>query len=70
MPKSVKNSSNLFCYVHGSFTVKTQRQAIASNVKRIYQLYFGCPLEDQDKQWAPHQICTSYSSGLQNWLNK
>ena len=27
-------------------------------------------MKDQDKQWAPHQICISCSSGLQNWLNK
>ena len=70
MPRKCKNSPNLFCYVCGSFTVKTQRRAITSDVKRIYQLYFGFPLGDQGKQWAPHQICTSCSSGLQNWLNK
>ena len=33
-------------------------------------MYFGCPLGDQDKQWDPHEICTSYSIGLRNWLNK
>ena len=70
MPRKCKNSPNLFCYVCGSFTVKTHRRAITSDVKRIYQLYFGCPLGDQDKQWAPHQICTSCSRGLRNWLNK
>ena len=70
MPRKCKNSSNLFCYVCGSFTVKTHRRAITSDLKRIFQLYFGCPLGDQDKQWAPHQICTSCSRGLRNWLNK
>ena len=34
------------------------------------KFYFGCSLGDQNKQWAPHQICTSCPSGLQNWLNK
>ena len=33
-------------------------------------MYFGCPLGDQDKSWAPHVICTSCSSGLRDWLNK
>ena len=33
-------------------------------------MYFGCPLGDQDEKWAPHQIYTSYFSGLRNWLNK
>ena len=52
MPRKCKNSPHLFCYICGSFTVKTQRRAITSDVKRIYQLYFGCPLGDQDKQVA------------------
>ena len=51
-----KNNPDLFCYVCGSFTIKAQRRSITPDLKKIY---FGCPLRDQDKQWAPHQICTS-----------
>ena len=70
MPRKCKNNPDLFCYVCGSFTIKAQRRSITLDLKKINKLYFGCRLGDQDKQWAPHQICTSCSSGLQNWLNK
>ena len=70
MPRKCKNNPDLFCYVCGSFTIKAQRRAITPDLKKIYKLYFGCPLGDQDKHWAPHQVCTSCSSGLRNWLNK
>ncbi|KAL4120542.1 hypothetical protein QTP88_013214 [Uroleucon formosanum] len=36
----------------------------------LYQLYFGCPLGDQDKAWVPHTICSAYFNGLRDWLNK
>ena len=66
----IKNS-DLFCYVCGSFTIGAQRRSITPDLKKyIYKLYFGCPVEDDNKQRAPHQICTFCSSGLQNRLNK
>ena len=70
MPRKCKNNPDLFCYACDNFTMKAQRRSITPNLKKIYKLYFGCPLGDQDKKWAPHQICTSCSSGLRNWLNK
>ena len=70
MPRKSKNNLDLFSYVCGSFTIKAQRRSITPDLKQIYKLYFGCPSGDQDKQRAPYQICTSCSSGLQNWLNK
>ncbi|KAF0722496.1 Uncharacterized protein FWK35_00034589, partial [Aphis craccivora] len=36
----------------------------------IYKLYFGCPLGDQDKAWAPHTRCSACSNGLRDWLDK
>ena len=33
-------------------------------------IYFGCPLSDQDKTWAPQKICKKCCLGLHNWLNK
>jgi len=47
-----------------------QRRKITNELMKIYKLYFGCPLGDQDKSWAPHIICTSCSSGLRDWLHK
>ncbi|XP_076819428.1 uncharacterized protein LOC143465141 [Clavelina lepadiformis] len=44
--------------------------SITLDIKKIYKLYFGCPLGDQDKKWAPHQICTACSTGLHNWLHE
>ncbi len=40
------------------------------DIKKIYRLYLGSHLGDQDKAWAPHYICNSCSSGLHDWFNK
>lgn len=69
MPRRCINHPNCFCFVCGSFVTKSQRRTISYDLKKIYILYFGCPLGDQDKSWAPHIICTSCSSGLRDWLN-
>lgn len=55
-------------YVCGSFKTKACLP-ITIDLKKMYKLYFGCPLGDQDKSWAQHVICNSCSSGLQHWLN-
>src|ERR1700761_9356004 len=70
MPRHCLNHPDTFCYVCGSFTTKSQRRIITADLKKIYKLYFSCPLGDQDKPWAPHIICTSCSNGLRDWLNK
>ena len=70
MPRQCKNDPDRFCYVCGQFTTKTQRRNITADIKKIYKLYFGCHLGDQDKPWAPHYICSSCSNGLRDWLNK
>ena len=69
MPRVCKTSPNNFCYVCGSFTSKTQRRTITKDLKKIYHLYFACPLGDQEMAWAPHIICASCSNGLRDWLN-
>ena len=70
MHRACTNHPDNFCYVCVFFFVKSQRRTITNQLKNIYELYFGCPLGDQDKSWAPHVICTSCSSGLRDWLNK
>lgn len=70
MPRNCINHPDSFCYVCGSFATKSQRRIITEDIKRIYKLYFGCQLGDQDKPWAPHIICTSCSSGLRDWLKQ
>jgi hypothetical protein len=58
-----------FCYVCGKYTPPSQRQKIISKVETAYQLYFGCKVGDQDKEWAPHICCSTCSIGLRQWLN-
>jgi hypothetical protein len=70
MPRLCKNHPDVFCYVCGSFLITSQRRNITTDLCKIYRLYFGCPLGDQDKAWAPHVICTSCSNGLRDWLNR
>jgi hypothetical protein len=43
------NHPNTFCYVCGSFTTEAQRRTITTDLKILYQLYFGCPLGEQDR---------------------
>ncbi|CAK8672867.1 unnamed protein product [Clavelina lepadiformis] len=64
MSRKCKNNPDLFCYICGSFTIKGKQQIITSDIKKMYKLYSGCPLGDQDKQWASHQIYTACSTGL------
>ena len=52
------NDPDIFCYICGCFTISSQKRNINSFIKRIYFAYFGVPLGDQDKGWAPHQACT------------
>ena len=70
MPRDCKNHPDTFCYVCGSFTPKSQKRSITKDIGKIYGTYFGCPLGDQDKVWAPHIICTACSNGLRDWLNR
>lgn len=70
MPRDCKNHPDTFCYVCGSFTPKSQKRSITKDIEKIYRIYFGCPLGDQDKAWAPHIICTACSNGLRDWLNR
>ena len=61
------NNPDIFCYICGCFTLPRQRRNINSFVKRIYLAYFGVPLGDQDKSWAPHQVCTTCVETLRSW---
>ena len=70
MPRNCKNSPDAFCYICGQFTLSGQRKKITPEISKIYKLYFGCPLGDQDKTWAPHVACYSCCSLLRDWINK
>ena len=49
MPRKCENSLDLFCYICGGFTTKGKQRSITSDIKKVYKLYFACPLGDQAK---------------------
>jgi hypothetical protein len=64
-------SSDSFCYVCGHYVAPKQvKHKIVQGTKffSAYELYFGMPMGDQDKLWAPHYICGSCRSTLEAWL--
>ena len=64
-----------FCYVFGCYvgTSKTNetKHVIVYGTKLCiaYEAYFGMPLGDMDKAWAPHSCCGSCRSTLEGWLH-
>lgn len=60
-----------FCYVCGHYVSSKQlKYNIARDTKYYdaYNVYFGMPIGDQDKSWAPHIICKSCRSTLEGWI--
>ena len=67
MDRKCKNSPDSYCYICGSFTLKRCKRQLLSHVMKLYELYFGCKVGDQDKRWAPHVCCVGCSSSLSAW---
>ena len=66
-----KYSADSFCYVCGEcFPEKAKKHALDASIraKEAYLEYFGMPVGDQDKRWAPHVICEYYHRTLEGWL--
>ncbi len=70
MPRECKSHPDKICSVCCIFSTKTQWQTITTNLKKIYKLYFGCHLGDQDKLLTRHQICSACWNGLCDWIKK
>ena len=64
MPRTCKNQADNFCYICGKMTLKRCRRRLTPHVKKLYELYFGCKVGDQDKNWAPHACCVRCASSL------
>ncbi|XP_076057286.1 uncharacterized protein LOC143034826 [Oratosquilla oratoria] len=60
MPRECKNSPDKFCYIY--------KRQLTQRVKKLYELYFGCKVGDQDKSWAPHICCVRCTSSLSAWV--
>ena len=69
--RQCKTSSDCFCYVCGYY-ISGQHSSYeivnGSKYWTAYRLYFGMDISDQDKPWAPHVICGSCRSNLEEWL--
>lgn len=48
--------------------LKNQTRKISDQVKKMYCLYFGYCISDQDNQWAPHVCFVSCCIGLVEWM--
>jgi len=68
MSCSCVNSADLFCYVCGEVMLASQRRSITPLIKKMYHLYFGYKLGDQDKKWALHIVCKSCAVCLGGWI--
>ena len=62
------NSPDSFCYTCGSYTPQKQRRNITQFYKNAYKAYFGMPLGDLDKKWAPHYVCSSCTENIRQWV--
>ena len=68
MPRGqCKNPANSFCYICGTLTLKKNRRNITHLIKKLYHLYFEVKIGDQDKEWAPHIVCTTCTNALSKW---
>lgn len=63
------SNAELFCYVCGNYTTKSERRNLTAALTDAYHLYFGFPVQFQDQDWVPKFCCTSCSSKLHNWYS-
>lgn len=66
MPNCYKKVNN-FCYICGNYMLDSKRKNITPNVHSLFQEYFKMKIGDQDKPWAPHVVCSTCVSTLNNW---
>ena len=67
MQRKCINSSDAFCYICGEVTFKSWRLTFTPLIKKCYEHYFGCKVDDQDKSWAPHFCCVTCARLLTAW---
>ena len=68
--RGYKNSPNTFCYLCGDFVVKKHQRNIIDFVKKVYFLYFGIEIGNQDKCCVPCKVCYVCVVNLRKWYNK
>ena len=68
--RGCRYSVDLLCYVCGNFFAKKAKKHCLSKCIRAteaYHAYFGMPVGDQDKRWAPHVICEFCRRTVEGW---
>src|SRR6218665_3359506 len=64
--------ADAFCYVRGQF-IKTKARKYSVKACRkmceAYKAYYGMPVGDQDKSWAPHFTCEYCTKTLEGKVN-
>ena len=70
--RGCKRSADDFCYICGKF-IKFRGTKIVlkkhSSICQAYHFYFGIPIGDQNKKWAPHVSCGHCSKTLLGKIN-
>lgn len=67
MHRKCLNSKDSFCYTCGELLFANERRNWTSGLKKLYELYFGCKVGDEDKPWAPHFCCKKCNTYLSRW---
>lgn len=66
--RGCKYPADAFCYVCGYFIKATaNKYSLETGLKmcEAYNAYFGMPVGDQDKSWAPHFACENCKRTLE-----
>lgn len=69
--RGCKLNPDSFCYVCGLYISSKQvhcKIQVDAKYAHAYQHYFGIAIGDQEKTWAPHVICGTCRSRLEDWL--
>jgi len=67
MHRKYVNSSDAFCHICREVIFKPQRRSLAPVIKKCYEHYFGCKVDDQDKCWALYFCCVTCVRLLAAW---
>ncbi|XP_058859314.1 uncharacterized protein LOC131702005 [Acipenser ruthenus] len=68
--RGCKHPADAFCYVCGQFIkTRAKKYSVEASAKmcEAYKAYFGMPVRDQDKPWAPHFTCEYCKKTLEGW---
>lgn len=69
MPRVCVNSPDLFCYVCGQFTPKSEKKPISPLLETCYKAYFKIAIKNKDKSWVPKICCLKCYKYLTGWHN-